>query len=175
MERPPARCYGVETAMDNLFGTEAIAAGYAQCRPAVHPHIIERIGGRLPRRLNRPDHGRWVAQLRRPASLLSGSDARTCRYPPAQDGARDLTPASLAALPYGFWMNTHEEFEIGLTLAPDFYLDYVMTETNVAWAVKIGVAPGAIRSWCADSLRAVFNGAAREVLFRGYIAYMSLG
>jgi SAM-dependent methyltransferase len=252
--------------MNNLFGMEAIALGYAESRPAVHPRVIERIRRRLgsqkvrraldvgcgaglstrpleqlaehcfgiepaesmlrrsstvaPRAmfvagvaeslpfrdasidmitaagsLNYADLARFFPEAARvlaPAGTLivydfsSGRSFRDSgaldawytefesRYPPARDGAQDLTPESLAALPYGFKLNGREDFEIGLSLTPDFYLDYVMTETNVAWAVKNGVSPGAIRSWCADSVQGVFSGVAREVLFRGYIAYMEV-
>jgi hypothetical protein len=62
--------------------------------------------------------------------------------------------------------------EIGLTLSPDFYLDYVMTETNVAQAARNGVPEQEIRAWCAGTLAPVFQGEAREVLFRGYAAWL---
>ena len=71
-------------------------------------------------------------------------------------------------------MDTHRHFEIGITLTPEFYLDYVMTETNVAAAVRSGVPQSEIRSWCAETLAPVWKGAEREVLFRGYFACMTL-
>jgi SAM-dependent methyltransferase len=95
------------------------------------------------------------------------------RYPPPANEARELSPAILAEQSSGFHLDAHRQFEIGITLAPGFYLDYVMTETNVAAAVRSGVAQSEIRSWCAETLAPVWNGVEREVLFRGYFACMS--
>jgi SAM-dependent methyltransferase len=95
------------------------------------------------------------------------------RYPPPANEARELSPGILAELSSGFHVDTHCQFEIGITLAPEFYLDYVMTETNVAAAVRNGVPLSEIRSWCAETLAPVWNGAEHEVLFRGYFACMS--
>ena len=95
------------------------------------------------------------------------------RYPPPANEGRPLSPDILAELSSGFRLHTHRQFEIGITLTPDFYLDYVMTETNVAAAVRSGVPHSEIRSWCARTLAPVWNGSEREVLFRGYFACMS--
>ena len=95
------------------------------------------------------------------------------RYPPPVREARELSPSILAELNSGFRVDTHQHFEIGITLTPDFYLDYVMTETNVAAAMRRGVPHSEIRSWCAETLQHVWKGADREVLFRGYFACMS--
>jgi SAM-dependent methyltransferase len=95
------------------------------------------------------------------------------RYPPPENEARELSPAILAELSSGFHIDAHCQFEIGITLAPEFYLDYVMTETNVAAAVRSGVPQSEIKSWCGGTLAPVWNGAEREVLFRGYFACMS--
>jgi SAM-dependent methyltransferase len=92
------------------------------------------------------------------------------RYPPPANEGRPLGPDMLAELNIGFRLHTHRQFEIGITLAPDFYLDYVMTETNVASAVRGGVPHAEIRSWCARTLAPIWNGSEREVLFRGYFA-----
>jgi SAM-dependent methyltransferase len=95
------------------------------------------------------------------------------RYPPPANEARELSPDILAEQNSGFHVDAHRQFEIGITLAPGFYLDYVMTETNVAAAVRSGVPQSEIRSWCAETLAPVWNGTEREVLFRGYFACMS--
>ncbi len=100
--------------------------------------------------------------------------SRFCdRYPlPANEG-RELNPGTLTEMCSHFRMRSHEQFEIGITLTPDFYLDYVMTETNVAAAVRRGVPHSEIKSWCAETLAPVWNGAGHEVLFRGYFACMT--
>jgi SAM-dependent methyltransferase len=95
------------------------------------------------------------------------------RYPPAPDEARKLSPDILAELRTGFRMHIHQQFEIGISLTPDVYLDYVMTETNVAAAVRNGLPYSEIRSWCAATLAPVWNSSEREVLFRGYFACMT--
>jgi SAM-dependent methyltransferase len=94
------------------------------------------------------------------------------RYPKPSNGAKVITPESLAAARSGFRLEMHEEFEIDLPLTPEFYLDYVMTETNVAFAASTGTPLDDIRSWCAESLSPVFGGRSRIVIFRGYIAHM---
>lgn len=95
------------------------------------------------------------------------------RYPkPTDAGRQELDPEILAARGSGFRLSGHEGFEIGLVLGPAFYLNYAMTEANVAHAVRNGTPEGEIRRWCADTLAPVFEDREKEVLFRGYIAYM---
>ena len=96
------------------------------------------------------------------------------RYPMDAGEARALNPEILAQLDMGFVLKSHEYFEIGLTLTPEFYLDYVMTETNVAAAVRRGIPNGEIRQWCRETLGPLWEGRPREVLFRGYYACMGL-
>ena len=94
------------------------------------------------------------------------------RYPPPAHEARTLSPEILASLASGFRMHGYRHFEIGITLAPGFYLDYMMTETNVTAAVRGGTPHAEIRSWCAETLAPVWNGLEREVLFRGYFVLL---
>lgn len=76
--------------------------------------------------------------------------------------------------PTGFRVEGHERFEVALEMAPAFYLEYAMTETNVAAAVERGEAEAAIREWCEQTLAPVFQGRPQQVLFKGYIAYLQL-
>ena len=96
------------------------------------------------------------------------------RYPPPLNEARALDPAILAQLDYGFRVRKHNHIEVGVELSPRFYLDYMMTETNVAFAVRNGVPRDEIRSWCEDTLGPVWGGKKREILFSGYFACMTL-
>ena len=100
------------------------------------------------------------------------------RYPPPANEARELSPEILAKildqLNSGFCVHTRQRFEIGITLTPEFYLDYVMTETNVATAVRSGVPHAEIKSWCSETLAPVWMRSEREVLFGGYFACMGL-
>jgi len=72
----------------------------------------------------------------------------------------------------GFQVRNHESFEVSLVLSSGFYLDYMMTETNVASAVRNGVPEHEIRSWCEDTLGPLWGGREREVVFRSYLACM---
>ncbi len=93
------------------------------------------------------------------------------RYPPP-DSSRPVTPESLRTCNSGLRLSRYEHFEMGLMLEPSFYIDYVLTETNIAHALMNGAAEEEIRAWCARTLEPVFQGQAREVLFPGYIAYI---
>ncbi|HUQ92971.1 MAG TPA: methyltransferase domain-containing protein [Bryobacteraceae bacterium] len=95
-------------------------------------------------------------------------------YPRPAASGQELNPEILEARSTGFRLQASETFEVGISLEPVAYLDYLMTEINVAHAVRSGVPEGEIRNWCEHTLRPVFNGASREVLFPGYIAYMIL-
>ncbi len=94
------------------------------------------------------------------------------RYPAPPDSAREISPASLQSGHFGLRLSSYEFFSRGLRLDSASYVDYVMTETNVAHALTKSVPEQEIRAWCNDTLAPVFNGEEREVLFEGYIAYM---
>jgi SAM-dependent methyltransferase len=95
------------------------------------------------------------------------------RYPWPPNEARTISPQILIQLDSGFRMQSHEWFQIPITLRPEFYLEYMMTETNVAFALRNGVPAQEIRSWCADTLRPVWDGGNhRDVVFNGYFACM---
>jgi hypothetical protein len=82
-----------------------------------------------------------VLGLQKPLSAALESRARA---EPGDPGGNRL----------GFHMQTHNHLEIGIDLTPDFYLDYIMTETNVAAAVRGGVRYAEIRSWVRRKLSA---------------------
>jgi SAM-dependent methyltransferase len=92
------------------------------------------------------------------------------RYPlPA---CREIGLETLRANAAGFRLAGHEEFEVGLELTQEFYLEYILTETNVAAALQRGAPEAEIRDWCEAGLGLVFRGVPREVLFRGFIAWL---
>ncbi len=90
------------------------------------------------------------------------------RYPAPVSAGRVLSPETLSGMFAGLRVMGSEWFEMGLTLSPTFYVDYMLTETNVAAAVRDGTALGEIRGWCEETLAPVWAGENREVLFRGY-------
>jgi SAM-dependent methyltransferase len=95
------------------------------------------------------------------------------RYPAPANEARELNPGILAQIRSGFQMRSHRLFEIGIPLEAGFYLNYMMTETNVAAALRGGASDSDIRQWCAETLSPVWGGLQREVVFRGYFACLS--
>ena len=95
------------------------------------------------------------------------------RYPQPVNEGRILSPGILAQFDSGFRMQSYQNYEIGIQLTPQFYLDYMLTETNVAAAVHQGVRLEEIRSWCAETLAPIWNGKEQEVLFRGYFACLA--
>lgn len=115
-----------------------------------------------------------------PGRSMQGSDALDRwfgafeqRYPWPPDNALRITPESLREMAVGFRFLRHEPFEIPLPIEPGFYADYMMTETNVGYAIRNGESEAAIRQWCAATLAPVFGGLQRQVLFRGYFTCMT--
>ncbi len=94
------------------------------------------------------------------------------RYPVPISEAIKLTPEILERLDSGFRLEDHEYFETGIRMTPEAYAAYMMTETNVALAIREGASEGEIRGWIRETLAPVFGGREREVLFRGYFACM---
>jgi SAM-dependent methyltransferase len=89
-------------------------------------------------------------------------------FPPATtiDG-ETLSAAAPALRREGF-----DNFETALTLTPEFYIEYSMTETSVAAAIARGVPESEIREWCRTTIPEVFGDGPRDVIFKGYIAYL---
>ena len=100
-------------------------------------------------------------------------DAFRARYPRPASDALYLDPEVLAGVCTGFRAGPNARFEIPIELSPEFYLEYILTETNVAHAVRNGTPVGEIRQWCAASLDEIWRDQRREVLFRGYFATFS--
>jgi len=253
----------INHAMDNPFGTEDMAAGYARYRPPIHARILERVRSHLPVPVRRAldvgcgaglstralhelaEHCIGIepaeAMLERSGAVAAGDDfvvgvaeaipvakgsinlvsaagslnyvnvelffgeaARVLqpdgvlviydfspgksfrertgleqwfsrfeqRYPPPPNEALELDPGILARLNSGFQIRSQEHLEISVPLSAGFYLNYVRTETNVAWAARNGVPRASIRSWCEDTLGPLWEGSAHEVVFQGYFVCM---
>jgi ubiquinone/menaquinone biosynthesis C-methylase UbiE len=96
------------------------------------------------------------------------------RYPKALDNARPLDPEALQREAAGvFRVAWHEYFRIPLQLDLESYVNYMMTETNVADAIRRGTGSvSEIRDGIQDSLRPVFAGRKQEILFDGYMALL---
>lgn len=94
------------------------------------------------------------------------------RYPPPAGSSHEISPQFLASYPGVFRLHGHEVFETGLLLNLGSYVDYVLTETNVAEAVRTSIPHDQITAWCTRTLAPVFGDSEHEILFRGYIAYL---
>ncbi len=94
------------------------------------------------------------------------------RYPMPANEARSLDPETLAAIDWRFRLSAHETFKIALPMDSGSYIEYMMTETNVAAAIRAGAVLSDVREWCVETVGPVFGGKSREVFFRGYIAYL---
>jgi hypothetical protein len=92
------------------------------------------------------------------------------RYPPPVGSAKPLDPEILRELAGGFDVVHAEPFDYALTLSPEFYLEYMLTETSVSDAVRRGTPLESIRAWCAESLS--FFREPRDVMFRGYFVIL---
>lgn len=73
----------------------------------------------------------------------------------------------------GFRLADQLAFELALPFGQDSYVDYVMSEANVAHAVRGGTDEQQLRAWCERSLAAVFGGREQEVVFAGYVAFLA--
>jgi len=81
-----------------------------------------------------------------------------------------LDPPTLARLATGFALRRQSPFVIGLTLSRPAYEAYILTETNVAAAVRDGAPLDGIAAWVSDTLSGFWADDSREVLFEGYWA-----
>ena len=94
------------------------------------------------------------------------------RYPMPHGEAIRLDPGILNRISPDFPVIRSEAFELGVAMTRSAYADYILTETNVAAAVRDGAGMAEIRSWLDESLRPVFGDGTQEVLFPGYLAWM---
>jgi SAM-dependent methyltransferase len=105
--------------------------------------------------------------------LKEWTEAFTTRYPKPLGEAFPLSPSILGRLNPRFRLIASRELTLALTLTPSFYVDYMMTETNVAAAVRRGNSEAEIRSWCETTLAPVWRGEPQEVLFDCYFACLT--
>jgi SAM-dependent methyltransferase len=101
-------------------------------------------------------------------------EAFTARYPFPASQARPLSPSLLAHAAPGLMLVRGETFAIPLTLDPGFHVEYMLTETCVQDAVRRGTPLDSIRAWVVETLAPVFGGQSHDVLFRGYLATLTV-
>lgn len=192
-----ARCVGVEPAVPMLAGARRLAPGTTFLAGAAeHLPLPSRVAGLVTAAgsLNFTRVPEALAEIRRilaPDGVLVAYDWATarefvdapsleawfqqfdarCPRPPSE--AVPLDPRTLERLADGQLRLTDElTFAWPLTLTADAYARYMLTETRVAAAVRRGEPLGSIADWCHATLAEVFDRRARDVVFRGYIAYL---
>ncbi len=113
-----------------------------------------------------------------PGKVMRGSDSLTkwfqqfiARYPWAPAEALALDPEILGQLGMGFGVESAERFAVGIELTRAFYVSYMMTESNVAYALRRGVYEAEIRNWIESTLPEDGWG---EIVFEGYWAIMQM-
>jgi SAM-dependent methyltransferase len=94
------------------------------------------------------------------------------RYPWPPQEAIALDRNRLSNIGSVLKLQDYHQFELGLNMDLEFYLNYLLTETNVAFAMKNGVSRSSIREWCAATLQPLWTQPDPEILFRGYFAYL---
>lgn len=94
------------------------------------------------------------------------------RFPAANDSWKEITQAILLQESKPLRLLSFRPFATDLIYALDSYIDYLMTETNVAQAISEGQSEAAIRNWCRHTLGEVFGKKSLPVQFRGYIAHL---
>jgi ubiquinone/menaquinone biosynthesis C-methylase UbiE len=106
--------------------------------------------------------------FRNSASLDEWFTRFTSRYPWPPNEASEISPEILGQTSDVFRIESYEHFEICITLTPRFYVEYMLTETNVAFALRNGTKYEEIRQWCEETLEPVWQGKSHEVTFHGY-------
>ena len=97
------------------------------------------------------------------------------RYPPLPYEARPLDPAILTSVHPLLHLKHGEDFALVLPMIRSAYVDYMLTETNVAAAIRSGTPESEIRSWCETSLSETWNDTEQDIVFQGYFAVLTCG
>ncbi len=95
------------------------------------------------------------------------------RYPPVPYEALPLEPAILATAHPLVQLTHGEHFKLVLPMTRSAYIEYMLTETNVAAAIRTGTPESEIRSWCETSLSEIWNATEQDIVFCGYFAVLA--
>ena len=142
--------------------------------------------------LNYTDRGRSLGEIARvlaPGGVLAiydFSSGRRChaaaslddwfgeferRYPYPPGYALDVQVLDYPSM--GLRLAGYEPFEVAVPLTIERYLAYALSEANVERAVASGATEAAIAAWCREGLAPVFGASSLDVLFTGYVAYVT--
>ncbi len=92
------------------------------------------------------------------------------KYPPPPPGTRtELDPETLSQyMPVKHSRSGDWKLKAGA----DFFLRYMLSETNVSQAVAAGESLESVREWCRPGIEAAFAGRELELAFPGYFALL---
>jgi ubiquinone/menaquinone biosynthesis C-methylase UbiE len=94
------------------------------------------------------------------------------RYPPPASGALYLNPKILEGIHPAFSVSKSQAITVELPLSADFFLNYMLTETNVAASVARRTPLHEIRAWCEETLLPLWSSPTENIAFRGYYAFL---
>ena len=77
------------------------------------------------------------------------------RWPKPTEGVRHVTRATFESVP--MQPVGYETLTASVCFELEDYLDYLMTESNVVAAMRSGIPASAIRAWCEEGLRPLFQ------------------
>jgi SAM-dependent methyltransferase len=93
---------------------------------------------------------------------------------PAPTGWQPLDVRELPLAAYGLRLLRFADVEVRLPMTLDAYLRYMLSETNVEYAIARGACgAGQARDWCQRTLAAVFADGDVTVVIPGYIATLA--
>jgi len=113
-------------------------------------------------------------RFRSPGLLASWFEEFEGRYPMPVQEALDLSPDTLENASPKFHLLVAEPLELALPMTAEQYCAYIMTETNIAAAMRQGIERASILDWLRNSLALVFRNSTEEVLFSGYVVCLEL-
>jgi ubiquinone/menaquinone biosynthesis C-methylase UbiE len=73
---------------------------------------------------------------------------------------------------FGLQLREFEKIEVTVPMTFKAYMSYIMSQTNVEWAISHGEPETEIHSWCWDRIAELFRTKSQDVIFPAYIAYV---
>lgn len=97
------------------------------------------------------------------------------RYAAPPQEAIPLDGLSITRMASGFRLAARQDLTLSHPMTAAAYAAYLMSETNVAAAIRNGTAEQEIREWLDATLEPVFGGSLLDVLFTGYVVCLRRG
>jgi ubiquinone/menaquinone biosynthesis C-methylase UbiE len=95
--------------------------------------------------------GRWATEC---SDLDRWYSRMLRRWPTPSEGVQEVDRTTFESAP--MHLVAYESFVASINFDLTSYIDYVMTESNIAAAVDSGTQTGEIRAWCEEGLSPLF-------------------